>query len=252
MDYNAWSQTFITDTIDTATCIIDVGEWRRVHDEYEGAKRIFAKLNNTNNGTVFYMALGSPIYDEMNHNIDKKSIFLKQFVLDTLQLDSGENIQVEWMTNEYFPEATRIVLRPHDSAFFHADAKEELERALTRIGVLQMSTTISVPLELLGGFNVLLDVITLEPATIVLMEGDEVTIEFEGALDSMNTAMAEPVAEPVAVHVAEHVVVPVPVPFTNEPLIPSEPLNTFGVGNTLGGSTRSRLLDGRAWNPWRL
>lgn len=244
MDYNAWSQSFILDTIDTATCIVDVSEWRRIHDEYEGVKRIFAKINNGEH--VFYMALGSPIYDEMNHNDDKKSIFLPQWILDTLRVEgSGEPITVDWITDEYFPSATRIVLRPHDSAFFHADAKEELERALTRMGVLQVGTTISVPLEMLGGFNVCLDVITLEPATIVLMEGDEVTIEFEGALDATESKEES----------KEDLIRP-PTPIPHEPAIITdailpEPVSTLPQGNTLGGTTKPRLADGRAWNPWR-
>ena len=248
MDYTGWSQTFVLDTPDT-TCIVDVGEWRKIHDEFPEAKRIFAKIFTLYSEDAYYVALGSPVYDEMNFGenaTNSKSIFLPQWILETLRIQgSGDPVKVEWLTNEYFPEATRIVLRPHDSAFFHADAKEELERALTRVGVLQMGITISVPLEMLGGFNVCLDVITLEPANIVLMEGDEVSIEFEKALDIMNEDVdcAEskedlvPVAEPTGIL---------------DDLIAPTPVDKFsGQGNTLGGASKPRLADGRAWNPWR-
>jgi hypothetical protein len=245
MDYTAWSQTFILDTPDT-TCIVDVGEWRKIHDEFPEAKRIFAKVFTLYSEDAYYVALGSPVYDEMNftNGTANKSIYLPQSILETLRIQgSGEPVKVEWLTNEYFPEATRIVLRPHDSAFFHADAKEELERALTRIGVLQSCTTISVPLQMLGGFNVSLDVITLEPANIVLMEGDEVSIEFEKALDAMDedlAAVPEVAAEPV----------PEPVGILDD--LSTKPDEKFsGEGNTLGGVTKPRLADGRAWNPWR-
>jgi hypothetical protein len=244
MDYTAWSQTFILDTPDT-TCIIDVGEWRKIHDEFPEAKRIFAKIFTLYSEDAFYVAVGSPVYDEMNFNngTNNKSIFLPQWILDTLRIQgSGEPVKVEWLTNEYFPEATRIVLRPHDSAFFHADAKEELERALTRMGVLQMGITISVPLQMLGGFNVSLDVITLEPANIVLMEGDEVSIEFEKALDAMNEDVA--VAEQKESEV-------VPEGILDDLFVPTPVDNFSGQGNTLGGLTKPRLADGRAWNPWR-
>lgn len=244
MDYTAWSQTFILDTPDS-TCIVDVGEWRKIHDEFYQAKRIFAKVFTLYSEDAYYVALGSPVYDEMNftNGTTNKSIFLPQSILDTLRIQgSGEPVKVEWLTNEYFPEATRIVLRPHDSAFFHADAKEELERALTRMGVLQSGITISVPLQMLGGFNVALDVITLEPANIVLMEGDEVSIEFDKALDAIDEELTaveqkeELPEEPVGIL---------------DDLIPKPEDKFSGEGNTLGGSTKPRLADGRAWNPWR-
>lgn len=246
MEYTAWSQTFILDTHDT-TCIVDIGEWRKIHDEFPEAKRIFAKIFTLYSEDAYYVALGSPVYDDMNFtNGNNKSIFLPQSILDTLRIQgSGEPVKVEWLTNEYFPEATRIVLRPHDSAFFHANAKEELERALTHMGVLQTGTTISVPLQMLGGFNVSLDVITLEPANIVLMEGDEVSIEFEKALDAMDEDLAEQKEE------ALEIVETVETAGILDDLSTKPDEKFSGEGNTLGGATKPRLADGRAWNPWR-
>ena len=150
---------------------------------------------------------------------------------------------VQWMSEDFFPEATRIVLRPRDSAFYHADAKGELERALTQIGVLQSGTTITVPLDILGGYEVEFDVIVTEPVDLVLMQGDEVVIEFEEALDGAAEAQApRPQVSPIVipfeecpmVSSIERVATPVPEP----------------VGHILGGTSR-RMADGRVWNPWR-
>jgi hypothetical protein len=134
---------------------------------------------------------------------------------------------VTWLTQEAFPEATRIVLRPQDSAFYHADAKEELERALTRLGVIRTGDTILIPLDCLGGYQIPFDVVITEPANIVLAEGDEVIMEFEEALDAISPEESEEEEE------------------ESEEAAPPEPQ-----GQKLGGEVRY-LPDGRRWNPWR-
>ena len=139
-------------------------------------------------------------------------------------------MEVTWLTQEAFPEATRIVLRPQDSAFYHADAKEELERALTRLGVIRTGDTILVPLDCLGGYEIPFDVVLTEPANIVLAQGDEVIMEFEEALDAISSE------EEVEEESEEETEVVTPEP---------EPQ-----GQKLGGEVRY-LPDGRRWNPWR-
>jgi len=235
MQYSSWSQNFIYDDTDCMTFNINLAEWRRIYDENENCERLFAKI--TLDEKIVYIALGTPICGEVIPNSDNIAIFLPDWALVRLGIEgSGENIQVEWLDSEHFPEATRIVLRPHDSAFFNADAKEELERALTTIGVLQVGTTIPVPLNTLGGFIVHIDVIALEPTPLVLMQGDEVAIEFEEALDSITTAPAPtPVPEPEPEPEPE----PAPATFVSDG------------GYQLGGISRPRGTDGRSWNPWR-
>jgi hypothetical protein len=154
-----------------------------------------------------------------------------------------------------FPAATRLVLRPHDSAFYHADAKEELERGLTRLGVIKRGTSIRIPLEYLGGFEVTFDVVVTEPANIVLAEGDEVALEFEEALDaaaaSGTTAAAEPVprapmppptSPPAAADFSEQMI-PQNIWMPSAPELPQ--------GRQLGGGVERRMPDGTRWNPWR-
>jgi hypothetical protein len=154
----------------------------------------------------------------------------------------GEEVAVEWFDQDAFPAATRIVLRPHDSAFFNSDIKAELERGLTRLGVVQCGTSITIPIEHLGGFEVSFDVVCTEPANIVLAEGDEVVLDFEEALD----APAPPAAPE-----------PEPAPAVPEPE-PSEEMVAAALqeqeppaGQRLGGAGPRLMPDGTRWNPWK-
>lgn len=233
--FQVWSQTLVQEQPDLYTAFVDDLTWRNVHDEFEGtARRIFATIR-TEAGDSYCCALGHPvlatgILAEGRGGQEAKPLFLPPWLLQTLRLEGvGEEVRVEWITEEYAPEATRIVLRPHDSAFFHGDAREQLEPVLTQYGILQKGTTIPVPLEALGGYVVLCDVIQTEPADLVIMEGDEVAIEFEEATDAVR---------------------PPPLPF--EPMAPMVAApESLSQGHVLGGQTRPRLPDGRAWNPWR-
>jgi len=232
MNYSIWSHNFIYDDTDFSTCNVNIDEWRRIQDENVGINRLFAQV--TLGEKKVYIALGTPIGAEVIPNSLHKPLFLPGWVLDILCCEgAGETVEVDWLDSESFPEATRIVLRPHDSAFFHADAKEELERALTSIGVLQLGTTIPVTLAALGGFTVYVDVVGLEPTTLVLMQGDEVAIEFEEALDAPAAAPPPP---------------PTPEPKQEVLVTPPAPV---AQGHQLGGVSRPRGPDGRAWNPWR-
>lgn len=215
---NCWSNVFLEEAArDWATCTVSVGDWRRVTEETEGA-RLFAQIVSGEKCVI--AALGTPAREAHTDGI-----FMPNWMLDHLGLSgTGQPIEVSWLSQEAFPEATRIVLRPHDSAFYHADAKEELERALGRIGVIRRGDTLLIPLECLGGYEVPMDVIETEPANIVLAHGDEVAIEFEEAVD----AIVQPEPEPVA---------PPPAP-------------TGPVGIMLGGEIRY-MPDGTRWNPWK-
>jgi len=224
------------------TCNVNIFEWRRIHDTNENSERLFAKIS-LQEKTV-YIALGTPVCGEITPECDNTAIFLPEWAFVVLGIEgSGENVLIEWLDSDHFPEATRIVLRPHDSVFFNADAKEELERALTTIGILQIGTTIPVPLHTFGGFTVNVDVVGLEPTPLVLMQGDEVAIDFEEALDNVGPAPAPAPAPSPA---------PGPAP-AEEPsdsqMLPPQIVSDGGY--QLGGASRPRGTDGRSWNPWR-
>jgi len=202
----------------------------------EDSRRLFAKIDYEDK--VMYIALGS--YTECaSTDSTLTRLILPRWALDVLSATGmGDLGVVTWLTEEAFPSATRIVLRPHDSAFYHSDAKEELEIALTRIGVLQKGQTILVPIHSLGDYPISFDVVDLEPANIVLADGEEVVIEFEAALD----AVPEPIERPGT-----------PIPDINFASMIPEPNPTMITGGRrLGGTTRVTVTaDGRPWNPYR-
>jgi hypothetical protein len=245
-----WSKLYIEEDggQDILTCTLDINQWRRITEENEGAKRIFAKIEC--GGNTLYAALGAPVYtQEVGHNDD--ALYLPYALLQRLGIHgSGEEAEVTWLWEEAFPEATRIKLRPHSSAFYDADAKAELERALTRIGVLQVGDTITLPLEGLGGLEVDFDVMELEPAHIVLADGEEVAMEFEEAVDAARARKERErieAAEAAAAAAAAAAVAAAPNPLEYGT---TSYWSTLGTGQALGGSAR-RTEDGRPWNPWR-
>jgi hypothetical protein len=212
------------------------GDWRRVVEDHPASKRIIAQIE-TDTG-IFYLPLGTPIHQTSPSEIPQ--LFLPTWVLDLLGVSgSGEDANVGWVSEETFPSATSITLRPHDSAFYDTDIKAELEVALGRIAILRRGDTILIPLESLGGYEIAFDIIHTEPAAVVLADGDEVAIEFEAALDRPPT----PAAEPVAAAVEE------PIDFSQ--MISAPAPAAAPVGRTLGGTVRAPLPDGRPWNPYR-
>jgi hypothetical protein len=249
-----WSKLFVEDITaqDILTCAVDVDQWRRLTEENEGAKRIFARIEF--GGHTLYAALGAPIYTQEGAGAATDTLYLPSPMLQRLGIEGmGQEAEVTWLWEDAFPEATRIKLRPHSSAFYDADAKADLERALTRVGVLEAGTTITLPLEGLGGLEVEFDVVELEPAHIVLADGEEVAMEFEEAVDaaaarrSQEEMAAAAAAEAAAVAAVEPSVAasPDPLEYRNTTY-----WSTVGAGQALGGATK-RAADGRPWNPWR-
>jgi hypothetical protein len=141
---------------------------------------------------------------------------------------NGEELNVEILSEEAFPPATRIVLKVVDSAFYNSDVKDELEKALSAIGVIRAHTTLQIPIKALGGYPIDLFVSETEPANIVLCDGEEVIVEFEEPVDHVMPPL--PVERPGT-----------PIPPVVEPIIPiaaeASPWTAAGAGNVLGTST---------------
>jgi len=229
-----WSPIFLTEEAgDGITCTLDKTTWRGLMNrpEYEGCGRLFARVEHEEIET--YIPLGG--YTECEEG-EIPRLILPQMALDSLfATGTGELAKVTWLTQEAFPEATRIVLRPHDSAFYNSDIKAELEVALTKIGVLQKDHSIKVVIQ---SYPIEFDVVDLEPASIVLAQGDEVEIEFETAVDAQAATLRPDTPIPKS-------------PF--EEVDFSSMISTTTVqaeGRTLGGTNRY-TADGRPWNPHR-
>lgn len=145
----------------------------------------------------------------------------------------GTPIEVEFLTQDAFPEASRIVLKPLDSAFYNTDAKEMLTTSLSRLGVLRKGDTVLLKLEELGGYEMGFYVSELEPADVVLLNAEEVVMEFEEAADQWDGRRP-----------------PTPIPEEVNMIIP-EPVALDTSGVVLGGGPVRRMADGRPWNPYR-
>ena len=216
-----WSHAFLEEA--GTTCIIEEGLWREVQEQVD-ARRIIVEISV--GGRNAFCAVGSPVPTQPGSG---PRIYAPRSVLERLEIEGmGEIAEVTWRSEEAFPEATRIVLKPRDEAFYNTNVKEELERALTRIGILRVGDVIRFPLAGLNGYEVEFDVRATEPASIVLMQGDEVAIEFEQELPITIPVLSEPEA------------------FEDGPIIPVSAM----FGRVLGGAARVSE-NGRPWNPWR-
>jgi hypothetical protein len=151
----------------------------------------------------------------------------------------GESVTIDWFPSDVFDCSTKITLQAHNSNYNVEDIQEILSNELTKLAVLKKGTTIEVIMPHLET-PVKFEVIALEPASIVLCEGDEVVLDFIESLDS--------IARP-----------PTPYPFDSLPtllsneILPSAPLEeSFApiipepVAPTLGGTVRETR-----YNPWR-
>ncbi len=253
MPYSAWSAAYSTDSVEQTRVYVSVNEWRRIHDENSDSARIFGRFI-VGDKDVF-CALGEPIgMDQFDKENERVPIIIPNCALAILGIEgSGEDVEVTWLTEDAFPNATRVILRPHDSAFFHSDIKEELERELTTFGVIMEGTTIPVTVQSLDGFSVQMDIIRTYPANVVLLDGDEIVFEFETALDVPEAPVTPEVVRAFPSYETVPVAEPAPVPafpFVETVIPVAEPL-AEPVGHRLGGVNHAPLPDGRLWNPWR-
>ena len=220
--YNLASTAYLDTKTDTSVCYIHHFDWvNRIQD----ASRLFAVLK-FNETTTRICAVEHVTSDDIPSDM-VNPIFVPLWLIPT-ETAVGGPIEVNFLTQEAFPEASRIVLKPLDSAFYNTDAKEMLTASLTRLGVLRKGDTVLIKLEELGGYEMGFYVVDLEPADVVLLNADEVVIEFEEAADQWDGRRpGTPIPEPML------------------------PILADVSGVILGGGPVRRMPDGRAWNPYR-
>ena len=213
----AWSHSFLDDAAlaDSATVQLCEKDWTDISEELGG--RIFAQI--TMGERKIICSVGSPV------DSARGMVYMPTWIGDRLGIElMGDEVAVTFLGRDAFVEATKITLRPHDSLFYNVqEIKENLEGALTRLGVVERGQPILLYLPELG-HELAFDVVGAEPASVVLCEGDEVAIEFEGAVDSIMPP--PPLPEPVYV----------PAPEEEEDIPQPQ-------GHILGGTRRE--------NPWR-
>jgi hypothetical protein len=158
----------------------------------EGAKRKFLRIKHPQGLEAWIAPIGQPVtidytYDEEESKEERiYDIFLPLWMVDTAHFSGeGDVSEIEILDEEYFPEASRLVFRVIDSAFYNSDIKDELEKALSSLGIVQQHTTLQIPVAALGGYSVEVFVSKTEPANIVLCDGEEVAVEFEEPVDQI-------------------------------------------------------------------
>jgi hypothetical protein len=163
----------------------------------ESSRRKFLRVPNNTSGDAWIAPIGQPVathYDDEESKEERLyDIFLPLWMIDSWCLaGEGEEAEVTIIDDEYFPEATRIKLRVIDSAIYNSDIKDELEKALSALGVIQEHTTLQIPVTALGGYTVEVFVSETEPANIVLCHGEEVALEFEEPVDQISAPPPRP------------------------------------------------------------
>lgn len=163
--------------------------WERAMRD-ESSRRKFLRITHSSLEEPWIAPIGQPVTTDFEEAESKEEqrydIFVPLWMIDTAHLGGeGDEATVEIMSEEYFPEASRIKLRVIDSAIYNSDIKDELEKALSAIGVIREHSTLQIPVSALGGYEVEVFVSETEPANIVLCDGEEVALEFEEPVDQI-------------------------------------------------------------------
>lgn len=203
---------------DHFTVAVNESFWREIlQNHQEGRSFLHLQIGET----VWIAPIGHPVSGESQ----KPTVYMPLWMLDSAGFQgTGEMAMCTVLDHQAFPSASKLTLRVIDSAFYTSEVKEELERALTSLGVVKKHSILQIPIQSLSGFRVEVFVANTEPAEIILCEGEEVVVEFEEPVD----------------HYEPPPRTPTPVPDDQPMLLPQQiPIGPFvpfgGEGRTLGG-----------------
>ena len=192
-----WSKAYAPSSDpDPFSIQVDKRLWEKAMRD-ESSRRKFLRIPHGLSEEAWIAPLGQPVLTDFEQTESKEEqrydIFLPLWMLDTANLSGeGEESQITIMNEEYFPQATRIKLRVIDSAIYNSDIKDELEKALSALGVIQEHATLQIPVTALGGYAVEVFVSETEPANIVLCDGEEVALELEEPVDQIAAPAPRP------------------------------------------------------------
>ena len=257
-----WSKAYapVADE-DTFGVQVDQTLWEEMMEDQHTGRLFLCLPHDTPNQPDWIAPIGQPIprpqrFAESDTPTEIPNIYLPLWMLDAGQFcGMGETILVKVLDKEAFPNATKLVLRVVDSAFYNSDVKAELEAALSSIGVIREHMTLQIPVKQLGDYHVEVFVSKTEPTNIVLCEGEEVVVEFEEPVDHY-----EPPVQPPRVATPPPPEPDFLMPEGAHPVISTGGISASssssgqgfvpfqGSGNRLGSSGSSGTV---APNPWR-
>jgi hypothetical protein len=169
--YSIYSTIYHDQALSSYNCYLDEKEWLRVTNDFESS-RVFARIINGEKSWI--CALGNPISIDSNEDI--KPLFVPQWMLDNIEEDgSGSLLEVQWMPADVFDNSNHIVLEPFDDISGIENIDEILQIELTKLGILQKNKLIHIQIDKI---TILFLVKNISPASIVLCQGDEVSLEF--------------------------------------------------------------------------
>lgn len=228
LEYSIYSIAYLENEVSNYNCYLNETEWTNVTSA-NPTTRLFARISN--NEKEWYVALGQPVQTVQTSFNNNKTLFVPNWMIEQISIvGDGSKFKVEWIPVEFFENSTHICLKAVDSHYESSTIDEELSFELTKLGILQGGTKIYINMPSLDNFTVIYEVITLEPANIVLCQGDDVSLEFVKDTPPISTT-----ARP-----------PTPYPELPELLIPPSAPEVDQPTNTLGGTKREER-----YNPWR-
>lgn len=233
-----WSKAFAPSVDpDPFSIQVDKRIWEEMMRQ-ESGQRKFVKLLHPSGLNDWIAPLGQPVdVQDTEEDTVHRNIYMPLWMIDSGHFNGdGEESILEMIDADYFPEATKIVFRVIDSAIYNADIKEELEQALSSLGVLREHTTLHIPVSALGGYPVEVFVSKTEPANLVLCDGEEVAVEFEEPVDQIAPPRpTTPIPQPPAILTTETMI---PEGFLGPAIqAPQTGFRAFqGEGRLLGGS----------------
>lgn len=142
-------------------------------DIFTEGSSMLVEIRNEHTGITRICPIGG------HHTQSRSQVFLPGWIMNNLGLeehDFQQYIHVQPFL-ETLPSATKIVLKPLDTAIYHTDIRECFEKALDRYHVLEKGTMLKVCVEALGNYEVMAYVDEIEPADRVHL-GGEVVVDF--------------------------------------------------------------------------
>ena len=171
--YSIYSLAYIEQDVSTYNCYLNETEWRRL-TKMNPTVRLFARIKNREK--EWYVAVGEPI---KTYTFDDNTLFVPNWMLEQLSVyGEGDSLEVDWIPADFFENTTHIILKPVNFNYESSTIEEELSVELTKLGILQNGSRIYISMPSLDNYIIVYDVIHLDPANIVLCQGDSVSLEF--------------------------------------------------------------------------
>ena len=147
----------------------------KIIEQFEDNEPLLVNITNSEKNLSTVVAISTP------HKYDKNTIFVPQWLLDLIEVDSNSNTPVsikKAQTND-IPIATKIVIKPLDPVAFELDIMACFEKTMMNLHTIKEGITIPVNVPELGkDFTMFAYIEKVEPAPLSRIVHGEVDVEF--------------------------------------------------------------------------